>query len=396
MTLKTWMGKTALAPALALLVAGCGSLGEGVEPVSAAILPQGGQSGEASTKAFTCLNKGLSYIVTFSNGSSGDFASRARFSSSNPDVVRVSNGDIAVPEQTGLFFQRGTLVPVMPGTATVSVQYLGFANQIEVTVKSPQSYTVKPAVADLAARSTLDLTASMMLDGVDTNVDAATSWAIVTPNTAIATIDSIGGLLTGVAAGSGLTARARIPGCSLTADATVEVITATGTLDNGKTQDLSNQVAFSSSDTSSLSFFGGSLNNLALAVKASTPVQVAASFANPAVTAPAISITPVAESLNTLTVSPATVDVLAGNGTPFKATGNYASGVTQDITRHVGWSVSDTSSASISSSFSTFISTFAGQASTAGFAAGKSVTVTASTNNAASQAITGTATLNIK
>lgn len=421
MKLQEMARKGSMVLALAATLAGCGGLGQGNGPVSAAILPQGGLSGDASTKAFTCLPKSLGFIVTFNDGSAGDFASRTTFTSSNPAVARVSNGDIAVPEQTGLVYLRGTILPGSPGTTTITANYLSFSRSIVVTVRDPQSFKITPATIDVAAKSVGDLNVVMVLDGVETAVDSAVSWAFVTPNTAVATIGELTGLISGVAAGGPLTARARIPGCGLTADATVNVanlqslaltrefgsnpnlivgtsekVIATGTLDNGRTQDLSGQVTYTTSDASALSFFGGSLANLALAVKASSAVQIGASFTTLSIAAAPITITPVADSLSSISVSPTAVDVLAGANTSFKATGNYASGATQDLTRHVGWNSSDFALANIQSSFSSTVVDAAGQVATAGYGAGKSVTITASATSGANQAITATGTLNLK
>ena len=250
----------------------------------------------------------------------------------------------------------------------------------------------------------------------------------MTPNTAVATIDSISGTLTGVAAGSGLTARASFPGCSLTADSAVTVanlqslavtrqltaddqlvvgstdrLVATGTLDNGATQDLSTQSSYASSDATAISLLTSGLPNLALALKASTPVQITGSFNTAAfgatpvlVSAPAISITPIADSLNTIAVSPATLDVMAGRTGQFSVTGTYASGRTQDITRHVAWTSSDTTLATIQTSGATLVNSLAGLATTSTLAAGRSVTITATVNNAAGAATTSTAALNIQ
>ena len=410
--------------ASSVVLAGCGGLGEGVLPVNAVILPFGGLEGATSTKAYSCINTGLTFIVDFSDGSRGDFTGRATYSSSNPGVVQVSNLDIAVPEQTNVFYNRGTLVPVAEGTATITVRYLSFTRSIDVTVGTPSNFRITPTSADLAAKSLLDLTATVELDGVETALDALVTWAFVTPNTSIATISSTSGTITGVAAGSGLTARARVPGCAaLTADApvavanlqslaltrefgdnarlivnTTERLTATGTLDNGKTQDLSTQVTYTSSDITALSFLGGGIPNVVLAVKAvADPVILAASFAStPATAAPGIGITPFVDSLNTIAVTPTTVDVMAGRTSQFNAVGSYASGATQDISRHVGWTSSDNTLATVQSSSSLGINGLAGLASTVASAAGRSVTITAGTSNAASQAISATATLNIK
>ena len=409
--------------ALGVVLAGCGGLGNGVLPVNAVILPFGGVEGAATSKAFTCINTGLTLLLDFSDGSRGDFSSRATYSSSNPAVARVSNFDIPVPDQTNLFYSRGTILPVAEGTATITVSYLTFTRTIDVTVSNPGALRITPASGDLAAKSLLDFSAVADLDGVETPLDALVQWSVVTPNEAVATISATAGTVTGVASGV-VTARARVPGCeTLTADAevtvanlqslaltrefgdndklvvnTTERLIATGTLDNGKTQDLSTQVSYTSSDTTAVSFLGGGLFNVALALKAVTdPVQIAASFATPVIaTAPAIGITPVADLLNTIAIRPATVDVQAGRPTQLNVTGTFASGATQDLTRHVNWTSSNLAQLSIQSSTSLGINGMAGQASTATTAAGNAVTVTASTVDGSALAISSTATVNIQ
>lgn len=413
---------SALLVAASLALAGCGGLGEGTLPVSAVIQPFGGLEGAPTTKAYTCLNTALSLFIDFNNGARGDFTSRATFSSSNPAVARVSNRDIAVPEQTNSFYSSGTIVPVSPGTATITAQYLSFTESIDVTVTTPTNFKVTPASGDLAVNSRLDLAVTADLDGIETPVDSAVLWSFVTPNTAVATIDPVAGTVAGVAAGSGLTARARIPGCTLTADAAIAVanlqslaltrefgandrlivgtserLIATGSLDNGMTQDLSQQVTYTSSDATAVALFGSTLPGFGLAIKAvDTPVQIGASFANPAIAAPAIGILPVADSLSSIAITPATAMVSAGRTSQFRSTGTYASGATQDITRHVTWSSSDTASALVQTTTAFGINSSAGLTSTATTAAGKVVTITAATVNSASQPVTATATLNIQ
>lgn len=414
--------RAAMLTGLTLLVAACGGLGEGVGPVSATLQPFGGLPNAPSTRAFTCLNTGLSLFIGFSDGSTGDFSLRATYSSSNPAVARVSNGEIAVPGQAGSVYGRGTILPTAVGTATITVQYLTFTRTIDVVVSDPQNLRVVPATANLAARSLLDLAVFADLDGLETSIDSQVTWAFVNPNADVATISSASGTITGVAAGNPLTARASLPGCTLSADASVTVanlqslaltrefgdnanlilgtserIIATGTLDNGATQDLSNQVAYTSSNPAALTFFGIAFPNLVLAASAvGAPVQVGASFANPAITAQTIDITPVTDSLNSLSVAPTSVSVRAGASTAFRATGNYASGATQDITRHVAWSSSNTSFASIQSSGSGALNSAAGTAATSTLASGQTVTITATATNAASQPVTATAALNIQ
>ena len=409
--------------ALGMVLSACGGLGNGVLPVNAVLQPFGGIEGAATSKAYTCINTGLSLLLDFSDGSRGDFSSRAKYTSSNPAVAKVSNFDIPVPEQTNIFYSAGTIVPVAEGTTTITATYLTFTRSIDVTVTNPSALRIVPTSGDLAVKSLLDFSAVADLDGVETPLDAAVQWSIVTPNEAVATISANAGTVTGVAPGI-LTARARVPGCdTLTADAevtvanlqslalsrefgdndklvvnTTERLIATGTLDNGKTQDLSSQVTYTSSDATAVSLLNTGTFRVAFALKAVTdPVQIAATFAVPVIaTAPGISIVPVVDALNSIAISPASVDVVAGRQTQLNAIGSFASGATQDITRHVSWTSGNTAQLTVQSSTSLGINGFAGLANTAPAAAGNAVTVTASSVNGSAQAISTTATVNIQ
>jgi hypothetical protein len=407
-----------------IALSSCGGLGEGILPVDAKIQPFGGLEGAATTKAYACINTGLTFLLDFSNGSRGDFTSRATYSSSNPAVAKVSNLDIPVPETSNSFYNRGTIIPVAQGSAVITAQYLSFTRSIEVTVEPAQNFKIEPASANVATGSLQDLSVSADLDGVTTSLDSVVLWAFDTPNDAVATISASTGTITGVAPGTGLVARARIPGCDqLTAQAPVEVsnlqslalsrefganeqlivgtserLIATGTLDNGQTQDLSRQVKYTSSDASFISFFTGTLTHIAVALQANaSPIQISATFGADAtaVTAPSINITPVTDVLNSISVTPASADVKAGGTAQFRAIGNYASGTTQELTRHVGWSSSNTSLAIVQSSSSAGINELAGLASTGNSGAGNAVTVTATATNGAGTSSTATATLNI-
>lgn len=412
----------ALVMAASVAVAGCSGIGDGTLPVSAVLLPFGGVEGATTSKAFTCINTGISMIIDFSDGARGDFTSRATYTSSNPAVAKVSNRDVEVPEQPNAFYATGTVIPIAPGTTTITAQYLTFTRSIDVTVVAPTNFRVVPSEADLAANSRLDLAAFANLDGIDTTLDSLVSWSFVTPNTAVATIDATAGTVTGVTAGGGLTARARIPGCGMTADApvtvanlqslalsrefgdndklvleTTELLKATGTLDNGKTQDLSMQVAYTSSDATAVTTFTGALVNLAAAIKAvEVPVQISATFANPAIVAAPISITPIAASLNSIAVTPATVTVAPGGVTQLRSIGTYASGITQDITRHVIWSSSDTAVATVQSATALGLSGASGLTTAMVGSAGRQATITATTTNAAQQTITATSAVTVQ
>lgn len=435
-------GFQGLAVASALMLSACGGVGDGIEPVKSALLPLGGVEGAASTKAYTCLNTSLQLVVTFSNGARGDFSSRAVWRSSNPEFVKVSNADLPVPGQEGSFYGRGVLIPVAAGTSTITAKYLDFSSSIQVVVTDPTNVRIIPAEADVAVGALSDLSLSADLDGVTGAIDSLATWSFVTANDSVATIASATGLITGVAEGGPLSAKASIPGCTasvfsnvtapvnvsplsslaLTKEfndrsqllvGTTERITATGTLANGKTQDLSGQVTFTSSDSASITFLVGSLRNLVFASKeAASPIDLTASFSytisdgdssttdptSTPVVAPKISITPVAGTLSKVTVSPATSDIAPGATLVLKATGEYTTTATiptQDITRHVTWSSADTTLVTVQTNSGT-VNPLAGVAQASSTAeTGKTVVITAANSNATAQT-SATSTLTIQ
>lgn len=435
-------GFQGLAVAGALTLSACGGVGDGIEPVKSALLPLGGVEGAASTKAYTCLNTSVQLVVTFSNGARGDFSSRAVWSSSNPSVAKVSNADLPVPEQEGVFYGRGVVVPAAPGTTTITAKYLDFRSSIQVVVADPTNVRIIPAEADVAVGALSDLAISADLDGITSAVDTLATWSFVTANDAVATIASTTGIITGVAEGGPLTAKVSIPGCTaavfsdvtapvnvsplnsltLTKEftdrsqllvGTTERITATGTLVNGKTQDLSGQVTFTSSDSASLLFLAGSLRNLVFAAKAATsPVQLKASYSytisdgddttedptSTPVESNELPITPLDGTLTKVTVSPVTSDIAPGATLALKATGEYTTTATiptQDITRHVTWTSADTSLVTVQNNGGV-VNPLAGVAQASSAAeAGKTVVITAANANATTQT-SATSTLTIQ
>jgi hypothetical protein len=393
-------------------LAACHAVGEGVKPVSAAIQPRGGVQGATSTKIYQCLNSALSFLLTFSDGEVSDFASRATFTSSDPTVVQVSNADIPVPgSTTGQVYSRGVLIPGNVGTANITATYLSFTQTITVNVGTIENLRISPTAAYLAPATLQTLSLIADLDGLPTVLNNSATWQITMPNTAIATIDSATGIVTGVAAGSGLVAQAQFASCGQTASANIEVsplqslalyrefgssntnlivgtteaIYAVGTLADGRNQDLSTQSTFTSSNPDTVSF---SLGNLANATAAGDPVSITATLGSTGIISPPLTLKPVPDTLVSVAISPTnstdspTITVRGGYTQQFTATGSYASGATQPITRHVAWTLSDYTLGSIFTSSSSGIVSTAGLFTAATASAGKTVTVTGTNPNA--------------
>lgn len=147
MTLKTARAGLMALGAVSLL-AGCGGIGEGNTVESLEIIRSDGTAPTGSLRIHRCLREQVSVIATFTDGSRSDFSFRANWRSSNPDLVRVSDGDIRrvalsdnkFIEVATVNYRPGTLVPVAESggdagdTATITAEFAGLTASVEVSV----------------------------------------------------------------------------------------------------------------------------------------------------------------------------------------------------------------------------------------------------------------------
>ena len=140
-----------------------------------------------------------------------------------------------------------------------------------------------------------------------------------------------------------------------------------------------------------------------VALKANaTAVPVTASFgSSPAVVSNAVNLTPIDATLSKVSISPANLNLAPSGFASFMATGEYTSGATQPITRHVNFTSSNTDVATIGSnsvlvgSTASALNVFAGLTVARSTAtAGQTATITASNPAATTQPL-ATATVTI-
>lgn len=165
-------------------LAGCDTIGDGVSPVEVMLVP--GQTGamqlneDGQLELTECIPASVDAILRFSNGSAGLITNRSenvRYSSSNPSVVRISNLDVPVPG--GQVFQRASLVPISPGTATIDVEYVGLRGSIEVVVEGLGPVSLDPDEAfTMAPNSTRQLNLRAALQGQTVSVSSAAHWSL--------------------------------------------------------------------------------------------------------------------------------------------------------------------------------------------------------------------------
>jgi trimeric autotransporter adhesin len=117
--------------------------------------------------------------------------------------------------------------------------------------------------------------------------------------------------------------------------------TATGTYSDGSTQNLTNTAAWSSSNASV-----ATINSTGLATgvgNGNSTIQAASGSVTGSTT-----LTVTAAVLSSIAVTPANPSIRKGMTQHFRAAGSYSDGSTQNLTRSVVWSSSNTSVATIS------------------------------------------------
>lgn len=191
----------------ALLSVGCSGIGDGSKIESIRIVQSATQPDVVATdvEAFTCVRSSLTLVGEFTRGDLGNFSSRAKWTSSKPDVLRVTNFNEPVGDGTGeIFLIGGVLLPQTVDSVevvTISAEYLGLHAEVDVTVNPVESARFVPAIASIVPGSTLQYAVRATFDGVETDITALTTLSFVQENDEVAFLDpSVAGLVVGVAA----------------------------------------------------------------------------------------------------------------------------------------------------------------------------------------------------
>lgn len=406
-------------------LAACGGVGNGSKPDRLEITQSQGLLGINSNKAFVCFPEPLTLSIVFDNGRyDSSFATRATWTSSNPEVAAVSNGDILYPGSTTLAYSSGVIVPNQPGTTTITASFASLSASYDLTVETPTSFSVdKPSVSMVKHTST-PINAKAVVDGYTRTVTTFGTWSFADQDEGEATgsttatdtstdnpLDSVVKLASSTSgvtlvAGDTLGTRtaqmalncpdgsavAAMAKAALTVPVNVRelktltvtpefaadqalnvmsygdsakptIVNTTETIKTlagfgdgvSDTQDLSSQVTLQSSDATVVAPVIGYVS----ALKAGT-ATITASFpvidadGNPVyddvdpVTSAPISITTGERTFKSLAIMPADEQTLTAlDDLQYSAIATFTDDTTQDITRHVLWSVSDASVAAI-------------------------------------------------
>jgi trimeric autotransporter adhesin len=281
---------------------------------------------------------------SYSDGSSQDITSTATWTSSATSVATVSSSGMA----SG----------VAAGTATIKAALSGVNGTVTLTVTSPTitALTVSPTSKTIAENTTFQFTANATYsDGSSGNATGQVTWT--SSNTGVASINVNGasGLTKGLTAGSSTikaasgsvsaTATLTVTGATLVSIAvtpttasmplgTAQQFTATGTFNDGSTQDITGSVTWSSSNTSVASIAVSGLataKNLGSATITATSGSISATA----------SVTVNADDLVSLAIQPANPTIAATTNEQFSAIGTFNNGSTRNLTSQSTWT-SDT------------------------------------------------------
>lgn len=304
------------------------------------------------SSTLTSVPQGLSTQLAasgnFTDGTTSVITNSVTWSSSNTAVATVSS--------------RGLVTAVSTGTTTITARSAqGFINTLLITVTSANliSIAVTPTSSNIARGLTQQMIATgTYSDGTSAVIAASTvTWS--SSSTAIATISS-SGVVMGVALGS-TTINATVGSVSastpLAVSKTIQSIavttansvtsipvgiavqlTATGTLSDGSTVNLSNLVTWVANSNATVSSTG-----LFTGITASTVVPVTATYVGVTSTARSITLTnPTLQSIaitaTTSSTAPIASQAPAGYAQNLIATGTYSNGTTQIITSSLTWS----------------------------------------------------------
>ncbi|EIT69441.1 MULTISPECIES: Ig-like domain-containing protein [Hydrocarboniphaga] len=391
------------ASAGALALGACNGVGDGnsldrihIVPAEFSTTLEGIQEQYTDVDAYQCAPRSLSLFGTFTRGDDdiGDFTTRADWSSDNPAVARVSNGDIASPIDSTLMLGKGVIVPGSVGETTIRANYLDLQATITVKVGTPTDFTITPANPYLTLHSRQGLQLMAKLGGVETNLTAVGGTQLVkaafnpvNDTLAKVVVSSSVPVVTALGVtGSPLTLELTLPYCNQVVSTTVnvavpesltltheegfngelivntnELLTLKANFGEGiEPQDLTSQAAFSRTNDSTDSDAASRLSvgtGIVTALKAGAAVPVRAACCaidlngdgdqadegeTAAYTSNALSITPVAGDLTSFTIAPMTPTVVSGETQQFTAQGTFDNGArTQPITRQVTWSSDD-------------------------------------------------------
>ncbi len=283
----------------------------------------------------------------YSDSSTHDITSIVLWASSNTSAATVS--------------PSGVVTAVATGASTLTASQAGISGTVTFTVTAAtlSSIAVTPPTPSIQLALTQQLTATgAYSDGTHVDLSAQVTWASATPT--VATVTSTG-LATGLLPGTTVvtaTLGAISGQTTLTTTATLSTITvtpaspsvaaglttqlvATGKYADASSHDITNQVAWGSSNTSAVTIASLGLAK-AVAIGSATTTASIAGVSGSTV------FTVTAATLSSLSITPGNSSAAPGSTPQLTAIGTYTDATTKTLTSQVTWSSSSPTVATVS------------------------------------------------
>lgn len=293
----------------------------------------------------------------YSDGTRSDVTTQASWASSNQGVI-------AFAMLPGLGISTGSGMAVV----TASLGVFSASTMVVVTAARLVSLEVAPRSATTPVRTTQAFTATgTFADGRTANLTSSVAWSSTDDKIAsISNAPGSQGVATGLSPGGvGITAtlagvtgvarlaitEAKVTGLSITPKTVtigvmaVQKLTATATFSDGSSKDVTEATSWLSADPgiAGVSNSPGSAGQVTgLRVGSTAIVGDYAGFGDK------IGVTVSSAVLTSITVSPATLNLVAGLKGNLTATGQYSDGTTLDITAQATWTADDAAVATVS------------------------------------------------
>ncbi len=333
-------------------------------------------------------NQQFTATGTFSDTTTRDLTQEVTWSSSAAGVATISNA----AGTKGLALGAG--VGQTNITATDPATQVQGSTTLDVTKAELVSLAVTPPTSLLPLGNNQQLTCTgTYSDNTTQNLTGTVTWS--SADGGIATVSNVAatkGLVTPVALGGPIAMRATDPGTGLFAEANVEVVaaalasiavtpvnpsvakgrtqqfTATGTFSDQSTRDLTDEVAWTSSDLTVATITSDvpgrvAVPNIVDGGGLATTLKVGQTTITASYPGTQISgnttLTVTNAELVSLAVRPVNPSVAKGRGEPFAVTGTFTDNSTRDMTEEVTWSSSNEAVATISNEAGTGLKGFA-------------------------------------
>ena len=294
---------------------------------------------------------------TFSDNSTQDLTTQAIWSSSNPRVAGVST--------TGLATAAAAL-----GSSVINASLGSISGQTVLTVNkfqgTLQSIVVSPGSSSLSAGFTEQLKAQgTYSDSTVLDLTSAVQWSSsATAVVSVSNTNGTNGLATAKKAGSanvtatlGTVNDSATVGVSKASLASMQVtpagstippgssaqFTATGTLTDGSTSNITSSVTWASS-AATVASISNTAGSKGLATSVGSGATTVSATIGPLVGATTLAVQ---DQLVSISVTPVNATISPGTTKQFTATGVFLSGLTADLTKSVQWTSSVLSAATI-------------------------------------------------